>query len=103
MSRYAFDINKPGTYSVRADGTYVDPDGHECQATPIADDRCGCGNRHGQGRACTPEAKRLAVARLLAAWERCPQARLGQLLVNASGSADLSYVEDDALLGRMGA
>lgn len=62
---------------------------------------CGCGNGHVLGRACTPDAKRLALARLLAAWERHPQARLGQLIVNTQGRLDLFYVEDDALLGRM--
>lgn len=35
-------------------------------------------------------------------WKRCPDLRLGQLLVNASqmsdGPADIFYVEDDRLL-----
>ena len=53
-----------------------------------------------RGRALTLEDKRLVVARLLFAWERAPQQRLGQLLDNAllaCSKADLFNVEDEDL------
>jgi hypothetical protein len=62
---------------------------------------CGCGGYHVKGRACLPEMKRAAVERLLAAWEKMPTERLGQLLLNASEfglDRDLFYVEDDEIL-----
>lgn len=52
-------------------------------------------------RANTPERKRDAVEALLAAWLRCPQLRLGQLVDVAmnglSTGACVFYVEDDEL------
>jgi hypothetical protein len=51
------------------------------------------------GRAITPEAKRAAVERLLAAWLRCPDLRLGQMIDNTN--VDLFYVEDDDLLANI--
>ena len=56
------------------------------------------------GRAATPETKRAAVERLLAAWERSPHQRLGQLLDNAlimeslAGAVGLFGVEDEPLI-----
>lgn len=50
-----------------------------------------------KGRAATPEAKREIVERLLAAWEKAPQLRLGQLIVAATQGRRLFHVEDEAL------
>ncbi|HSN20420.1 MAG TPA: hypothetical protein VLS49_07070 [Usitatibacter sp.] len=52
------------------------------------------------GRAETAAARRAIVARILAAWERAPELRLGQLLVNvvasrsASHNGDPYFIED---------
>lgn len=49
-------------------------------------------------RAITADQKRAIVEQLLAAWEKRPGLRLGQLLMNAaSGVAPVYYIEDDAL------
>jgi hypothetical protein len=48
----------------------------------------------------TPEQKRAAVERLLAAWLRLPDERLGQLLLNACPSG-FFYAEDEALLNAL--
>ncbi len=54
-------------------------------------------------RAETPQEKREMLERLLTAWEKCPQQRLGQLLVNTLRGENetlhqrLFYVEDFAL------
>ncbi len=60
------------------------------------------------GRADTPVKKREILERLLAEWERAPQQRLGQLLVNATRDFNeidyrgrLYYLEDDALAERV--
>ncbi len=61
------------------------------------------------GRALTPDQKRAIIERVLIAWERSPQLRLGQLVSNAiaietahAEAADrvrrLYYVEDEALV-----
>ncbi len=56
------------------------------------------------GRASTLEAKREILARLLVAWERVPDQRLGQLLINAmnkealAGAVGMFGVEDAPLL-----
>ncbi len=55
-------------------------------------------------RATTAERKREVVERLLAAWERCPHQRLGQVLVNAAnqealaGAVSLFNIEDEAIV-----
>lgn len=55
------------------------------------------------GRAMTPTQKREVLERVLLAWERVPEQRLGQLITNAfgapqnDGAANLFYVEDVAL------
>jgi hypothetical protein len=54
-------------------------------------------------RANTPEQKKAVVERLLAAWLKCPDLRLGQLILNAcpAGREPRSWaynVEDFALL-----
>ena len=55
------------------------------------------------GRAETPEQKRAVIERILAAWERAPEIRFGQLLVNANNASTsasavaLFYAEDEAL------
>jgi len=48
-----------------------------------------------EGRAVTPEQKRKAMERVLAAWLLVPELRLGQFIENATGNP--FYVEDDAL------
>lgn len=56
-----------------------------------------------KGRALTPHQKRAVLDRVLLAWERVPEQRLGQLLTNTfgapqnDGAANLFYVEDEAL------
>ena len=50
-----------------------------------------------KGRAVTPQAKRDVVERLLSMWLGYSEQRLGQLLVNVSGSRDLYYIEDTKL------
>lgn len=64
---------------------------------------CGCGGRHVKGRACTTEAKRAILERLLRAWNQHPASmqRLGQLLRNADRESDLFRIEDDLLLDRV--
>lgn len=54
-------------------------------------------------RALTPEAKRAIVERLLAAWLRCPDLRLGQMIAAGvyeptEGEADLFSIEDATLI-----
>ena len=53
------------------------------------------------GRAVTPDEKRVIVERILRAWQAQPHLRLGQLLTNAvqarGGEGTLFYVEDDVL------
>jgi len=60
------------------------------------------------GRADTPVKKREILERLLAEWEKAPQQRLGQLLVNATRDIDVAdyrsrmyYLEDEALAERV--
>lgn len=60
------------------------------------------------GRADTPVKKREILERLLAEWERVPQQRLGQLLVNATRDIDVSdfrsrlyYLEDEEMAARV--
>ena len=55
------------------------------------------------GRAETPEQKRAVVERILAAWEKSPTLRLGQLIENAryrvpGPKPDLFNIEDEALV-----
>jgi hypothetical protein len=50
------------------------------------------------GRAITDEQKRAVVERLLAAWQRRPELRLGQLLVAGTPGYDVFYVEDADLV-----
>jgi hypothetical protein len=50
------------------------------------------------GRACTDEAKKQMLDRILDAWKRAPYMRLGQLLVIATHKPDVFYVEDACLL-----
>lgn len=53
------------------------------------------------GRALTAEQKRTVIERLLAAWERMPEQRLAQFILNAAQVAlpnvPLFYVEDEQL------
>lgn len=60
------------------------------------------------GRALTPEQKRAIIERVLVAWERQPQLRLGQLVNNVIAQATqhapaekvvqkLYFIEDEAL------
>ncbi len=57
------------------------------------------------GRAVTPEAKRAVIERILAAWEKVPARRLGQLLMRAGEMEDplmpLRFVEDERLAGNV--
>jgi hypothetical protein len=67
-------------------------------------DACGCGNGHVKGRACTPDAKRKAVERMLAAWDVRPTERLGQMLCNMMPSSYTPYlfsVEDAVLVSHL--
>jgi hypothetical protein len=61
------------------------------------------------GRALTPEQKRAIIERVLVAWERRPQLRLGQLVNNVIAQATqhasaekvvqkLYFIEDQALV-----
>jgi len=50
-----------------------------------------------EGRAQTVRQKREVIEKLMKAWVRLPDLRLGQLLTNALGDRDLFYIEDDAL------
>lgn len=51
------------------------------------------------GRALTPSQKREVVERILSAWERVPDLRLGQLIEQAvRARGDLFYVEDHILV-----
>ncbi len=52
-----------------------------------------------KGRATTPEAKRAVIERLLAAWMKQPEWRLGQLIENSLGPRGPAtfYVEDEDL------
>lgn len=55
-----------------------------------------------QGRALTPEAKRVIMERILVAWEQRPEFRLGQLIVNAidrnpAHPLSLFFLEDEEL------
>ncbi len=59
-------------------------------------------------RAKTNEQKRLVIERVLAVWQKNPDLRLGQLLINATSGLDndhtvrkMFYVEDDALAERL--
>jgi hypothetical protein len=45
-------------------------------------------------RAMTPEQKRAVVERLLTAWSKYPELRLGQLIDCALGDRTLFHVED---------
>lgn len=51
-------------------------------------------------RATTDKAKERVMARLLEAWKKVPQLRLGQLIVNACGK-DPYYREDDELVAEV--
>jgi hypothetical protein len=62
---------------------------------------CICGPRHVAGRACTPEAKRAVIEQLVAAWERYPRQRLGQLVVNAAEGGDPFCTEDEPMLSAL--
>jgi hypothetical protein len=64
---------------------------------------CCCGGWHVVGRACTTEAKRKLLERLLTVWDEHPKRmqRLGQLLENAARSDDLFGVEDMELMRRL--
>lgn len=55
-----------------------------------------------KGRALTPAAKREIVERLLVAWLKVPDQRLGQLIANSFGrrygfSPDIFVTEDETL------
>lgn len=50
------------------------------------------------GRAVTDEQKRVVMERLLAAWMKMPELRLGQLLVAGVTGRDVFYVEDETLV-----
>lgn len=51
-----------------------------------------------KGRALTPEQKRAIVERLLAAWLKMPEQRLGQLILNPFNYAPfVSQIEDEYL------
>ena len=50
------------------------------------------------GRAETPAQKRIITDRLLDAWLRCPEMRLSQLIVAATGGQDIFYEEDAPLV-----
>ncbi len=59
-------------------------------------------------RAVTPAQKRAIVERILTVWEKTPELRLGQLIVNVMNGLDdehttrkLFYVEDEALAERL--
>jgi len=60
------------------------------------------------GRAISAEQKRAVIERILAVWEKNPQLRLGQLLVNTMNGIDdehttrrIFYVEDEELAQRL--
>lgn len=50
------------------------------------------------GRALTDEQKRAVMERLLAAWQKRPALRLGQMLEAANGIGNLFYREDEDLV-----
>lgn len=49
-------------------------------------------------RALTPEQKKEITDRLLAAWLRTPELRLGQLIFVVTGGRDIFFDEDFSLL-----
>lgn len=51
-----------------------------------------------EGRAVTREQKQAVMDRLLDAWLRVPELRLGQLIATSRASTEIFYTEDTALL-----
>jgi hypothetical protein len=49
------------------------------------------------GRAATYSDKSIVLGRILRAWQRHPEMRLGQLLFNAACPFDIFYIEDETL------
>lgn len=57
-----------------------------------------------RGRATTPEAKREVIERVLEAWMKAPEMRLGQLIGNAvRGDQPVYYLEDQPLVEELAA
>jgi hypothetical protein len=54
-----------------------------------------------RGRAETKEMKRAMIEKVLAAWEKAPQLRLGQLIVNATSKPDGRFDRDDTYEQRL--
>lgn len=54
-----------------------------------------------EGRAVTDANKRDVIEKILTAWKRAPELRLGQLMVNAMSNMDIFMLEDGALAERI--
>lgn len=49
-----------------------------------------------------PQSRMVTIANeLMAAWQRAPDQRLGQFLLNLAGTADIWHIEDEAWLAAL--